>query len=173
MHRINNEITAFKVRLVSDNGEQMGIMSISDALHLSIEKEVDLVEIAPQANPPVCRLMDYGKFKYKEAKKSQEIKYKQKVIQIKEIKFRPSTDNADYNTKLRKLICFLESGNKVKITLRFRGREMSHQDIGIRLINRLLKDLQDNGIVEQNPKFEGRQMIMILTPKKRNKNIID
>ncbi|SDC03150.1 bacterial translation initiation factor 3 (bIF-3) [Paraburkholderia lycopersici] len=131
------------------------------------QQDVDLVEIAPQAVPPVCRLMDYGKFKYQEAKKQHEAKLKQKVIQVKEVKFRPGTDDGDYNVKLRNLVRFLEDGDKTKITLRFRGREMAHQEIGMRMLERLRTDLEEVGQVEQMPKMEGRQMIMVLAPKKK------
>ncbi|GLZ18464.1 translation initiation factor IF-3 [Burkholderia plantarii] len=125
------------------------------------------MEIAPQAVPPVCRLMDYGKFKYQESKKQHEAKLKQKVIQVKEVKFRPGTDDGDYNVKLRNLVRFLEEGDKTKITLRFRGREMAHQEIGMRMLERLRTDLDEVGQVEQMPKMEGRQMIMVLAPKKK------
>ncbi|CDN59904.1 translation initiation factor IF-3 [Burkholderia cenocepacia] len=125
------------------------------------------MEIAPQAVPPVCRLMDYGKFKYQESKKQHEAKLKQKVIQVKEVKFRPGTDDGDYNVKLRNLVRFLEEGDKTKITLRFRGREMAHQEIGMRMLERLRTDLEEVGQVEQMPKMEGRQMIMVLSPKKK------
>ena len=128
---------------------------------------MDLVEIAPQAVPPVCRLMDYGKFKYSESKKAHEAKLKQKVIQVKEVKFRPGTDDGDYNVKLRNLVRFLDEGDKTKITLRFRGREMAHQEIGMRVLERLRTDLDEYGQVEQMPKMEGRQMIMVLAPKKK------
>jgi translation initiation factor IF-3 len=128
---------------------------------------VDLVEIAPQAVPPVCRLMDYGKFKYSEAKKQHEAKLKQKIVQVKEVKFRPGTDDGDYNVKLRNLTRFLEDGDKTKITLRFRGREMAHQEIGMRMLERLKADLDEHAQVEQMPKMEGRQMIMVLAPKKK------
>ncbi len=131
------------------------------------EATVDLVEIAPQAVPPVCRIMDYGKFKYQEQKKAHEAKLKQKQIQVKEIKFRPGTDEGDYQVKLRNLIKFLEEGDKAKITLRFRGREMAHQEFGIRLLDRVKTDLEAHGQVEQMPKLEGRQMIMVLAPKKK------
>jgi translation initiation factor IF-3 len=128
---------------------------------------VDLVEIAPQAVPPVARLMDYGKFKYSEAKKQHEAKLKQKIVQVKEVKFRPGTDDGDYNVKLRNLTRFLEDGDKTKITLRFRGREMAHQEIGMRVLERLKTDLEEHGQVEQMPKMEGRQMIMVMAPKKK------
>lgn len=131
------------------------------------EKGVDLVEIAPGAQPPVCRLMDYGKYLYQESKKKHEAKLKQKQIQIKEIKFRPNTDEGDYNIKLRNLINFLDEGDKVKVTLRFRGREMAHQEFGVRLLERVKDDLQELAIVEQFPRLEGRQMVMVLSPKKK------
>jgi translation initiation factor IF-3 len=130
------------------------------------EREVDLVEIAPLAKPPVCKLMDYGKFKYREAKKAHEAKLKQKQIQVKEVKFRPGTDEGDYKIKLRNLIRFLEEGDKTKVTLRFRGREMAHQEFGVRLLERVKADLEPYGIVEQFPKMEGRQLIMVLAPRK-------
>jgi translation initiation factor IF-3 len=131
------------------------------------EAQVDLVEIAPTAKPPVCRLMDYGKFKYQESKKRHEAKLKQKQIQVKEVKFRPGTDEGDYQIKLRNLIRFLEEGDKTKVTLRFRGREMAHQEFGVKLLERVRADLDPYGVVEQMPKLEGRQMIMMLAPKKK------
>jgi len=134
---------------------------------LSESSDVDLVEIAPQAVPPVCRLMDYGKFKYQESKKAHEAKLKQKVIQVKEVKFRPGTDDGDYSVKLRMLVRFLDEGDKTKITLRFRGREMAHQELGMRVLERLRTDLDEYGQVEQMPKMEGRQMVMVLSPKKK------
>lgn len=133
------------------------------------EANVDLVEIAPNAEPPVCRLMDYGKFKYQEQKKAHEAKLKQKIILVKEIKFRPGTDDGDYNIKLRNIVKFLDEGDKCKITLRFRGREMAHQDIGFRMLERLKADLEEHGLVEQFPKMEGRQMVMVLSPKSKKK----
>ena len=155
------------MRLVGVDNEPLGIVKLADAFRLSEQQDVDLVEIAPQAAPPVCRLMDYGKFKYQEAKKQHEAKLKQKVIQVKEVKFRPGTDDGDYNVKLRNLVRFLEDGDKTKITLRFRGREMAHQEIGMRMLERLRTDLEEVGQVEQMPKMEGRQMIMVLSPKKK------
>ncbi|AJF00288.1 translation initiation factor IF-3 [Pandoraea apista] len=155
------------MRLTGVDGEQLGIMKLADAFRLSEEADVDLVEIAPQAQPPVCRLMDYGKFKYQEQKKAHENKLKQKVVQIKEVKFRPGTDDGDYNVKLRNLKRFLEDGDKTKITLRFRGREMAHQEIGARMLERLKSDLEEFGQPEQMPKMEGRQMIMVIAPKKK------
>ena len=154
------------MRLVGEEGEQLGIVSIADAMRLAEEKEIDLVEIAPTAEPPVCKLMDFGKFKYREAKKAHEAKLKQKQIQVKEIKFRPGTDEGDYQIKLRNLIKFLEEGDKTKVTLRFRGREMAHQEFGIRLLERVRGDLEAHGVVEQWPKMEGRQLIMVMAPKK-------
>ncbi len=131
------------------------------------EQNVDLVEIAPLAVPPVCKLMDYGKFRYREQKKAHEAKLKQKQIQVKEIKFRPGTDEGDYKIKLAKLVAFLEEGDKAKVTLRFRGREMAHQEFGVRLLERVRKDLEAVGLVEQFPRLEGRQMVMVLAPKKK------
>ena len=148
-------------------GEQLGIVSLYDALRQAEEAEVDLVEIAPTAQPPVCRLMDYGKFKYQNAKKQHAAKLKQKQIQIKEVKFRPGTDENDYQIKLRNVIRFLEEGDKAKITLRFRGREMAHQEIGMAQLKRIEADLGELAIVEQFPKLEGRQMVMMLAPKKK------
>ena len=164
--RINGEINAPEVRLVDENGEQLGVVATRDALRMAEERDVDLVEIAPAAKPPVCKLMDYGKFKYREQKKAHEARLKQKQIQVKEIKFRPGTDEGDYKIKLRNLIRFLEEGDKTKVTLRFRGREMAHQEFGVRLLERVKADLEPYGVVEQFPKLEGRQMIMVLGPRK-------
>ena len=155
------------MRLVAENGDQLGIKTVMEALRLAEEQNVDLVEIAPLANPPVCKLMDYGKFRYREQKKEHEAKRKQKQIQVKEIKFRPGTDEGDYKIKLGKLIAFLEEGDKAKVTLRFRGREMAHKEFGERLLERVRKDLDAVGMVEQFPKLEGRQMVMVLAPKKK------
>jgi translation initiation factor IF-3 len=155
------------VRLVGVDGEPIGIVKLAEAFRLAEQHDVDLVEIAPHAQPPVCRLMDYGKFKYQEAKKQHEAKLKQKVIQVKEVKFRPGTDDGDYHVKLRNLTRFLDEGDKTKITLRFRGREMAHQEIGMRMLDRLRQDLDEYGQVEQMPKMEGRQMVMVLAPKKK------
>ena len=151
------------------DAEQLGIVSLRAALDLAEETGVDLVEIAPMAQPPVCRLMDFGKFKYQEAKRAHDAKLKQKQIQVKEIKFRPGTDEGDYKIKLRNLIKFLQEGDKTKVTLCFRGREMAHQEFGIRLLERVKGDLQDYGVVEQFPKMEGRQLIMVLAPIKKAK----
>jgi translation initiation factor IF-3 len=158
-------INAPRVRLIGVEKEPLGIVSSIEALRLAGEAELDLVEISPLADPPVCRIMDFGKFKYAESKKQHEAKLKQKQVQVKEIKFRPGTDEGDYNIKLRNLIKFLADGDKTKITLRFRGREMAHQEIGMRLIERVRGDLEEFAIVEQFPKMEGRQMVMVLSPK--------
>ena len=144
-------------------------MSIAAANRVAEDAELDLVEIAPQAAPPVCRVMDYGKYKYRESKKRHEAKLKQKLIVVKEIKFRPGTDEGDYKIKLRNLIRFLEEGDKTKVTLRFRGREMAHQEIGFRLLERVRGDLDPYAVVEQFPKMEGRQLVMMLSPKKVGK----
>lgn len=154
--------------MIGADGEPLGIVPIAVALQTAEAAEVDLVEIAPTAEPPVCRIMDFGKFKYREAKRQHEAKLKQKQIQVKEIKFRPSTDEGDYQIKLRNLIRFLGEGDKTKVTLRFRGREMAHQEFGTRLLERIKGDLEPFGVVEQFPKLEGRQMIMMLGPKKKH-----
>ena len=160
-----------EVRLVKDDGEQLGVVSIGEAMRMAEEMNVDLVEIAPLAQPPVCKLMDFGKFKYRESKKAHEAKLKQKQIQVKEIKFRPGTDEGDYQIKLRNLIKFLDEGDKTKVTLRYRGREMAHQEFGVRLIERVKQDLEPHAVVEQYPKMEGRQLIMVLAPKKGKKEV--
>ncbi|MGD9945802.1 MAG: translation initiation factor IF-3 [Burkholderiaceae bacterium] len=166
-HRINGEINVAEVRLVGIENEPIGIVSLREAMRMAEEAEVDLVEIAPQARPPVCRLMDYGKFKYQEQKRAHEARQKQKVIQVKEVKFRPGTDDGDYQVKLRNLRRFLEEGDKAKVTLRFRGREMAHQEFGVRLLERVRTDLDEVAMVEQMPRLEGRQMIMVVAPKKK------
>ena len=155
-----------EVRLIGPNSEQIGIVSIVSANAQAEAAELDLVEIAPTAVPPVCRIMDYGKFKYRESKKRHEAKLKQKQIIVKEVKFRPSTDDGDYKIKLRNLTRFLEDGDKCKVTLRYRGREMAHQEFGYRLIERIRNELEPHSVVEQFPKMEGRQMVMVLAPKK-------
>lgn len=155
------------MRVIGADGSQVGVISIAAANKLAEEAELDLVEIAPTANPPVCRVMDYGKFKYRESKKQHEARLKQKQIVVKEVKFRPSTDEGDYKIKLRNLTRFLEEGDKTKITLRFRGREMAHQEFGMRLLERVKADLEAIGVVEQWPKMEGRQLVMVLGPKKK------
>jgi translation initiation factor IF-3 len=155
------------VRLIDQDGENRGEVSIAEALAAADEANLDLVEIVPTANPPVCRIMDFGKFRFEESKKAQANRKKQKQIQIKEIKFRPGTEEADYQIKMRNLRKFLEQGNKGKVTIRFRGREMAHRELGAELLNRVESDLEDIGTVEQRPKMEGRQMIMVLAPKKK------
>ncbi len=156
-----------EIRLTGVDGTQIGIVRTSEALAMAEEAGVDLVEVAAKANPPVCRLMDYGKFRYQEQKRQQEMKAKQKFIQVKEVKFRPATDENDYQTKLRALIRFLGDGNKAKVTLRYRGREMAHQDLGQDVLTRIREDLAEVAQVEQFPKLEGRQMIMVLAPKRK------
>ncbi|RQO54538.1 translation initiation factor IF-3 [Variovorax sp. KBW07] len=166
-HRLNREIMAPEVRLVGPENEPMGVMSLSEALRLAGEADVDLVEVVAAANPPVCRLIEYGKFKYHEQKKAAEAKSKQKVIEVKEIKFRPGTDDGDYNIKMRNIKRFLEEGDKCKITLRFRGREITHQELGLALLQRIRDELGDLIMVEQFPKLEGRQMIMMIAPGRK------
>jgi translation initiation factor IF-3 len=156
-----------EVRLMGPDNESLGIMPFMEALRLAGEADVDLVEISPTAIPPVCRLIDYGKFKYAEQKRAAEAKSKQKVIEVKEIKFRPGTDDGDYNIKLRNIRRFLDDGDKCKITLRFRGREITHQDLGLALLARIRDELADSIVVEQFPKLEGRQMIMMIAPGKK------
>ena len=165
--RINGEITAKEVRLISGDGEQLGVVSLKEAMSMAEEQDVDLVEISPTAKPPVCKLMDFGKYKYEQSKKRDEAKKKQKQVQIKEIKFRPGTDDGDYNIKMRKVREFLADGDKVKITLRFRGREMAHQQIGAQLLERVKTDVAEEAQIESFPKLEGRQMVMMLAPKKK------
>ena len=167
--RINEDITATEIRLLGVEGEQLGIVNLEEALAKAEEADIDLVEIAPQATPPVCRLMDYGKFKYAESKKQHEARLKQKQVQVKEVKFRPGTDEGDYQIKLRNLIRFLQEGDKAKVTLRFRGREITHQEFGFALLKRVEADLQEYAVVEQFPKMEGRQMVMVLSPHKKPK----
>jgi translation initiation factor IF-3 len=166
-HRLNREITAPEVRLNGPDNEPLGVVSLQDALRMAGDKDVDLVEIAATAHPPVCRLVDYGKFKYQEQKKAAEAKARQTVIEIKEVKFRPGTDEGDYQIKMRNIRRFLSEGNKIKVTLRFRGREITHQDLGIQLLNRIRDDLVDGITVEQFPKLEGKQMIMMIVPARK------
>ena len=156
------------MRLIGPNGEQVGVIATSVALNLAKEANLDLVEVAPNAKPPVAKLIDYGKYKYEEAKRAHEAKQKQKQIQVKEVKLRPGTDENDYQIKLRNLIKFLNEGDKAKVTLRFRGREMAHQEFGMRQLERVKADLEEIGQVEQMPKMEGRQMIMVIAPKKKH-----
>lgn len=155
------------MRLIDKDGENRGEVSIKEALAEAQEANLDLVEIVPNAEPPVCRIMDFGKFRFEESKKAQANRKKQKQIQLKEVKFRPGTEEADYQIKMRNLRKFLEQGNKGKVTIRFRGREMAHRELGAELLTRVEADLEDIGVVEQRPKMEGRQMIMVLAPKKK------
>jgi len=156
-----------EVRLIGSDGEQVGIVQIAEALDMADEQGLDLVEIAPEAKPPVCRIMDYGKFLFEQGKKAHAARKNQKQIQVKEIKFRPGTEEGDYQVKLRNLVRFLSDGDRVKITLRFRGREMAHQELGVKLLKRVEADLAELGTVEQFPRMEGRQMVMLIAPKKK------
>jgi translation initiation factor IF-3 len=165
--RRNDEIDASEVRVIDATGEQAGVMSLSAAIELAKGEGLDLVEVSPTADPPVCRIMDFGKYLFELNKKAQSAKRKQKQVHVKEIKFRPGTDEGDYQVKLRKLTEFLEYGDKAKVTLRFRGREMAHQELGANLLARVRKDLDEIGVVEQMPQMEGRQMIMVMSPKKK------
>ncbi|MBD1575689.1 MULTISPECIES: translation initiation factor IF-3 [Vibrio] len=168
-HRLNDEIRGVtEVRLTGADGEPVGVVTIDEALETALEAGMDLVEISPNAEPPVCRVMDYGKFLFEKSKATKEQKKKQKQVQTKEIKFRPGTDIGDYQVKLRNLTRFLEDGNKVKVTIRFRGREMAHQEIGVDVLKRLRVDTEELAVVESFPtRIEGRQMIMVLAPKKK------
>jgi len=165
--RRNDEIDAREVRVIDSAGEQRGVMPLADALVIAKGETLDLVEVSPNVDPPVCRIMDFGKFLFEQNKKAQSAKRKQKQVQVKEIKFRPGTDDGDYQIKLRKLTEFLEIGDKTKVTLRFRGREMAHKELGAELLARVRKDLEELAVVEQMPQLEGRQMIMILAPRKK------
>ena len=164
---INENITAREVRLIGADGEQIGIVSIQEALAAAEEVKLDLVEISPDAAPPVCRIMDYGKHIFEKKKQQAAARKNQKQIQIKEIKFRPGTEEGDYQVKLRNLIRFLSDGDKAKVSLRFRGREMAHQELGMELLKRVETDLVEYGTVEQHPKMEGRQLMMVIAPKKK------
>ncbi|MBA3537657.1 MAG: translation initiation factor IF-3 [Tatlockia sp.] len=164
--RINEQINVPEVRLIDVDGNQVGVVSTREAMRAAEEGGFDLVEISPTARPPVCRIMDYGKFLFELSKKQAEAKKKQKQIQIKELKFRPTTEDGDYQVKLRNLIRFLNNGDKVKITLRFRGREMAHQELGMKIMERLQLDTAELAVIEQHPKREGRQLLMVLAPKK-------
>ena len=164
---INENITAREVRLIGAEGEQIGIVSIQEAMAVAEEAKLDLVEISPDAEPPVCRVMDYGKHIFEKKKQQAAARKNQKIIQIKEIKFRPGTEEGDYQVKLRNLIRFLSDGDKAKVSLRFRGREMAHQELGMELLKRVEQDLLEYGSVEQHPKREGRQLMMVIAPKKK------
>jgi translation initiation factor IF-3 len=162
--RVNDKIRAPEVRLIGADGDNVGVVSPQSAVEMAEAAGLDLVEISPNANPPVCKIMDYGKYKYEQQKRESEARKKQKVIEVKEVKFRPNTDTHDYDVKMRNVLKFLEKGDKVKVTLRFRGREMAHQDLGRELLNRVAEDVKEVGKVENMPKMEGRQMIMIIGP---------
>ncbi len=164
---MNDEIRSHEVRLIDAEGQQLGVVSIHDAKRIGEEAGLDLVEVSPEAKPPVCRIMDYGKYKFQLSKRKAAAKKKQKQVQIKEVKLRPATEEADYQVKLRSIIKFLEAGDKAKVTVRFRGREMSHSELGMQLLERMTKDLTEHGVIEQYPKFEGRQIVMVLGPKKK------
>jgi translation initiation factor IF-3 len=164
---VNGDIRARQVRLVDAEGTQLGIVPIEDALKNAEQAGLDLVEIAPDADPVVCKIMDFGKYIYEAKKQKNASKKKQKIIQVKEVKFRPGTEEGDYQVKLRNLVRFLEHGDKAKVTLRFRGREMAHQEIGMELIKRIESDLEPHAAVEQHAKMEGRQLTMVLAPKKK------
>lgn len=163
--RVNDAIKVPQVRLIDAEGENVGVVSAREALTMAEDAGLDLVEISPNADPPVCKILDYGKFKYEAQKKKNEAKKRQKVIEVKEIKLRPNIDEHDYAVKMRNCLRFLEDGDKVKVTLRFRGREMAHQDLGMKVLNRVRDDMAELAKVEQLPKMEGRQMIMVMAPK--------
>ena len=163
--RVNEEIRVPQVRLINESGEMLGVMSTREALRRAFDSGLDLLEISPNADPPVAKILDFGKYKYEAQKKRNEAKKKQKVIEIKEIKVRPNIDENDYQVKMRAMRSFIEEGDKVKVTLRFRGREMAHQDIGVRVLERIRTDMEQMTKVEQMPKMENRQMVMVLTPR--------
>jgi len=163
--RVNREIDARSIRLVGADGEMIGVVTLREGLVMAEEAGLDLVEVSPNAEPPVCKILDYGKFKYEAQKKRNEAKKKQKVIEVKEIKLRPNIDDNDYDVKMRAMRKFLEEGDKVKVTLRFRGRELAHQDLGMKVLERVRDDLEGLGKIEQIPKMEGRQMVMVVAPK--------
>jgi translation initiation factor IF-3 len=163
--RVNDEIAVMRVRLVDERGNMVGVVGRNDALTMASDAGLDLVEIAPNADPPVCKILDCGKYKYDEQKKKNEARKKQKIIEVKEIKLRPSIDDHDYDVKMRSMIKFIEEGDKVKVTMRFRGRELAHQELGMDVLVRVRDDLDEIAKVEQMPRMEGRQMIMVMSPK--------
>ena len=165
--RLNEDISVPRVRLIDQGGTNRGIMGLHEARQLATEAEMDLVEISPNTEPPVCKVMDYGKFCFERKKKAQQARKKQKQIQIKEVKFRPGTEERDYQVKLRNLVRFLTDGDKTKVTVRFRGRELHHRELGERKLTRIEDDLREYGEIEQHPKMEGRQMVMVLAPRRR------
>jgi translation initiation factor IF-3 len=162
---VNQKIRAPQIRLIGEDGTQLGIVPLEEALARAAEEKLDLVEVAPKASPPVCKIMDYGKYKYLQAKKLQEAKKKQTTIQVKEVKIRPKTEEHDYQFKLRHIKRFLSEKNKAKVTIMFRGREIAHSELGLKVLERIIADIEEEGIVEQAPKLEGRNMIMILAPR--------
>ena len=163
--RVNREIRALRVRLINELGEMVGVLDVREAEEMAVEAGLDLIEISPNADPPVCKIGDYGKYKYEAQKKANEARKKQKVIEVKEIKLRPGIDDHDYDVKMRQMRGFLEEGDKVKVTLRFRGREMAHQDLGAKVLERVRDELADLSKIETYPRLEGRQMVMVLTTK--------
>ncbi|GAB5388349.1 MAG: translation initiation factor IF-3 [Alphaproteobacteria bacterium] len=163
--RVNNDITARKVRLVDADGEMVGVVSIRDAVDTAVKAGLDLVEVSPNADPPVCKVLDYGKYKYEQQKKANEARKKQKTVEVKELKMRPGIDDHDYMTKMKKAYKFLEDGNKIKFTIRFRGRELAHKDKGMDVLKRISAELEEQAKIELRPKMEGRQMIMIVGPR--------
>ncbi|MBX3499334.1 MAG: translation initiation factor IF-3 [Alphaproteobacteria bacterium] len=163
--RVNREIRAQRVRLINELGEMVGVLDVREAEEMAMEAGLDLIEISPNADPPVCKIGDYGKYKYEAQKKANEARKKQKVIEVKEIKLRPGIDDHDYDVKMRQMRSFLEEGDKVKVTLRFRGREMAHQDLGVKVLERVRDELADLSKIETYPRLEGRQMVMVLTTK--------
>jgi translation initiation factor IF-3 len=163
--RVNEQINAYNVRLIDHRGEQVGVVSRNQALNMALDVGLDLVEISPNADPPVCKLLDYGKFKYEAQKKAAEARKRQKTIDVKEIKLRPAIDDHDYDVKMRAVKRFIEEGDKVKVTLRFRGRELAHQELGLQVLERVRGDVAEQTKVEQEPKMEGRQMVMVLAPR--------
>lgn len=163
--RVNERIRVSEIRLIGPEGENVGVVSPAVGMQMAADSGLDLVEISPNATPPVCKVMDLGKFKYEQQKREAEARKKQKVIEVKEIKFRPGTDTHDYDVKMRSVLKFLEGGDKVKITLRFRGREMAHQDLGLELLNRVKDDVGEAGKIDTMPKLEGRQMVMMISPR--------
>ena len=165
-NRVNGEINCTEVRLIASDGANIGVVNIDKARSYASEQNLDLVELVPNVKPPVCRLLDYGKFKFEQRKKEQRSRKNQKRTQVKEIKFRPSIEAMDYKTKLRSLIKFLQEGDKTKVVLRFRGREFMHRDLGMQMLYRIEEDLKEYGIVEQEPKTEGRQVVMVYAPKR-------
>ena len=163
--RVNRDIRALRVRLINELGEMVGVLDVREAEEMAVEAGLDLIEISPNADPPVCKIGDYGKYKYEAQKKANEARKKQKVIEVKEIKLRPGIDDHDYDVKMRQMRSFLEEGDKVKVTLRFRGREMAHQDLGVKVLERVRDELADLSKIETYPRLEGRQMVMVLTTK--------